>query len=520
VPNVPIEHTPDVGVNPTYLPQEQINSSPNAFGQQILTQLEASQQVNNKLTALDTDLKFSQSYAKMESDFLSLQGSNAVKGLAPAMDQVNQLRDSLVDTAANPMQAALISESLNQRVGQAARIFGEHAGQQQKNWQDQTLIATQQNEITQGMDDYANPAAVGTRVQKLSDITDVRAQALGWSPETTQMEKANITGEYVSGMIRRAADTNPDTAAAIYKAYEPLMDAKHQSEMGVYIDNRRYTNMMREYTQEAKQEAQAKRQLELTQTANETATLADVVAGKPIDTGILVDQLRNQQISVAGFNAIMTRRQEGTTDPQTLVKLQAGIGDGTTTQSDVYAAMNSNLIGGKDGLELTKSLNEVTKSGTNQMERSYFKQLQTVIGMDELGNVVDIGGVDKQATLALSSQMQSEWNRRVLVGKENPATVAEDMMPRYSKVIPDSPKALPNPEFGRINSLQDIPVVAQKTQAAFDAGQLSQTDLDREKQLLVNYNKFYTNQQTRLKAVQSLTPKSGGARTIGLTGTQ
>jgi hypothetical protein len=66
--------------------------------------------------------------------------------------------------------------------------------------------------------------------------------------------------------------------------------------------------------------------------------------------------------------------------------------------------------------------------------------------------------------------------------------------------------------------MKDLPVVAQKTQQAFDNGQLSPDQFRDEQKLLLQYRDLMAEQQKRQEAAEAAAKKApgGGARLRGL----
>ena len=507
-------------INPTPFQKEQIDVSPNDFGAQIGAQLEASQVIQNHLRASDADLQFTQKAEPLMAQYLSLQGRNAIDAQPALMQKLSDLRENISGNATNPMEQSIIDANMNQRLGQYSREIGNHAGSQTIKWQDDTAVATMQNIAQLGANDYASPQLVADTLQRLEAANNVRAQTNGWSAETSQAMLAEANGKYISNMIRSAADTSPNTAAGVYNTYGNKMDAAHQEQMGLYIDQRRYTGMMREYTQELHDEQTAKRDLEKQQSDNFQSHLTQMVQNPtaPIDQAQLVKEMGTGQISYEQYKQL-TDVRDGRDDPSTVARLQAGIASGQTKVDDVVSGMN---VGGgvskATGLELIRGISGAAKEQDNQVARGYLKQLQTIVGLDELGNVIDFGQEQKQATMVLGAQMQAEWTKRVYVNKENPAIVAQDMAPRYEKAIPDNTKALPIPLAGEPKDVNDVGVKAAATEQMHSLGQMSDTEYQREKGLLLQYQKTFQHQQAASAAAKAVSSKSSsGNRLLTVT---
>jgi hypothetical protein len=274
-----------------------------------------------------------------------------------------------------------------------------------------------------------------------------------------------------------------------------------------------------DYEIEQRNDRAAEKQLKDQQTANEAELFANAVRKQPLDQKTLADMVQKRQITPAGYNAIMgevNRTEEGRDNPGTVLHLQQRIGNDEDVTQDIYNAVDSGTIKGSTADTMIKALNEKKKVAANQIERTAFSTLRTIAGMDAQEHpMVDLGHEANASQVALWAQAQTEWNHRVLVNKEPPMAVLADMTPRYGHPV-QSIEALPRPRMGAIQKPEDVQGVAQGTQAAFDAGQLTREQFDDEQALILRYSGLLDAQQKR-RAAAAVVPGGGGARARGLT---
>jgi hypothetical protein len=275
-----------------------------------------------------------------------------------------------------------------------------------------------------------------------------------------------------------------------------------------------------DFQMEERMVQQAEKNRKELETANEALLFSKAVMKEPLDQKVLANMLASRQITPAGYNAIMAesnREEKGIDRQPETVDLWRRIGAGEDVKPEIYTSIGERTLSGPTADAMMKSISERQKTQANQVERSAFSTLRTVAGMDATEHpMVDLGRDANAAQVALWAQAQTEWNQRVLVQKEDPSAVLADMTPRYGHPV-KSIQALPRPRLGMISKPEDVGDVAQKTQAAMDAGQLTPDQFRNEQALILQYQGLLDARQRQTDAAKAaIPPRSGGARPVGV----
>lgn len=246
-----------------------------------------------------------------------------------------------------------------------------------------------------------------------------------------------------------------------------------------------------------------------TQAQNETATLADIYGGKPVDMAKIYAKAYAGEISAAGLNAIeaaVDKRTAGHDDPLAMAHLWGAIGDGVAGKDDVLDALSSHRIRGETSSEMMRALNERQKQGADQVERGAFNTLKTALsGAAIEQGFIKFDNAAGAAAIQAWGQAQGEWNRRVLLGKEDPMAVLSDLAPKYSNTVA-RPTWLAPPKFGAVNSLDDVKRIYAATKSAFEGKTLSPGEFEGEARLLESYRSFYFEKALRDQAYEQILP--------------
>jgi hypothetical protein len=326
------------------------------------------------------------------------------------------------------------------------------------------------------------------------------ARATGQPPPPTMA--ANVRADFATALARLEADTSLN-AQTRQKAIADL-HARYS-----------FTNELA-----TREEADSARQVNDQQKANWSHLMAQIERGQPPDNAALADMLDKRQLDqgqFASIQAAMAGRSE-VDDPGAYTRLNRRARAGEDITDDVSQAIQRHQLKPSSGDSLLNLAESHRARTADQVERGAFAELRTIAGGDAVEKgMLDFGNAAHSAQIQLWSQAQDEWNKRVVAGKEDPMAVLADMSPRYSHPVRDI-RALPNPRLGAIQEMKDLPVVAQKTQQAFDNGQLSPDQFRDEQKLLLQYRDLMAEQQKRQEAAEAAAKKApgGGARLRGL----
>lgn len=266
----------------------------------------------------------------------------------------------------------------------------------------------------------------------------------------------------------------------------------------------------RQVARQAHEDAVADKEQRQRQAQNETGYLADVYSNKPVDMAQVYAKGYAGELSAAGINAIeaaVDRRTAGKDDPQVMAHLWGAIGNGTAGKDDVYAAGANGRIRGETMSEMMRTLNERDKQGRDSVERGAFNTLKTALsgGAIEQG-IFHFDNKEQAQAIQNWAQAQGEWNRRVMLNKEDPMAVLSDLAPKYSSTA-QRPTWLAAPRFGQVSDSKTLDGVAVRTLQARDRGEIDAATYAGEVQLLNNYRTFYLEKDLRDSAFSHMAPR-------------
>ncbi|HEX9489785.1 MAG TPA: hypothetical protein VF930_05840 [Stellaceae bacterium] len=322
--------------------------------------------------------------------------------------------------------------------------------------------------------------------------------------------------------VRDLGSRDPDAALALARRisdpanYQGMLPETREKRAAA-AENLAYTVTVQAAMRQQKSDAAEDRALRKDQQANEIDWLDRVYqfqAGKgpAPDLTALSDAARRGDLSTPGFAAVhaaLDRAEQGRDNPLVKNDLLRRIGEGEDVHGDIRQAIVDHQLSDASQSELMRANMARQGKGDNAVARAAFQQLKTALG----GHAIDSGfldltreGVKDQA--ALWAQAQGEWNKRVLVGNEDPNAVYADMVPRYRHATL-SQQSMPNPRLGAVQSVDDVAAVWARTKDALAAGRITQDQYNDEAQLLDRYRRFYADEAARLAAAPPR-PGAGG----------
>lgn len=443
------------------------------------------------------------------------------------LGQGKQLLAQAVQGETDPFVVARIQSELGHTIADMAGRVSDRAFEQQRSTQAATLDATAQTSA-QVFAQTTDPAARQAVLDAYGRQLDAASAAHLIQPEEAQLRREQFTSKTIALGIdeeRNAAIKNHDPLAmsaladkvADEKNYPGLLEQDRQSLAG-HFDNLAWRYEASAQARQAHEDAMAERYLRQAQAANEASLIASTIQGQRADPTMLANAVRTQQITPTGYNAILSV-EAGRDDPRAVVDMTRRLGTGELTSDDVMQGLVDRSISKTTAVDLQRALNERQTQGVSATERGAFDTLKTAVGGDAVEKgLVDIGDTAKQAQVQTWAQAQAEWTRRVVAGREDPQAVLGDMLPRYQHLGSATPSLWTQPTMGPIQSQADAASVAQKTAAAFAAGQLTQPEFDGQKALIARYGQFYDSQAQRAAAAARVPKQSpGGAQLRGVT---
>ena len=378
-----------------------------------------------------------------------------------------------------------------------------------------------QANLLQNLSDYSTAAATADSDLLRNQITEQAFNSVaaavegGWiSPEEGQKKLMTFQSDVAETQARRDIREDPDIAVELLSdatAYPGLVPERREILL-TRAQERSDQEMRRRIADVEHADRMADRRLREAQATNTAALIANVAdgAGMP-DTHELSELVRNQEISVEGYNAVLAedrRQNEGTNDYAVLLPLQARVSSGEATTDEIWAAVADDKITGQKGVELVQTLLTRQKEGDNVVERAAHNQLKVALK----GNAIDQGFMSlddetQRTSVALWAAAEGEWNQRVIIGKEDPNVVVRDMLPRYQNQFVTPPESWATPAMGVVMSVADVKEIFAATKVAHDTKQMSDNEFEAQKVLLTRYLDFFERIGQRTTPADAGKPK-------------
>lgn len=336
------------------------------------------------------------------------------------------------------------------------------------------------------------------------------AVAAGWvTPEMGAEHLLKFQSDIDEAGARRALNgtlerNDPDAAFSLADAVEdpqkyPGLLPEKREILSRQIENAAYRMNARGAAAASRADALAERHLRQSQAYNAAQLVVAARAGK-LDEKTLPELVRTQQLSESGYAAVVAaldREEKGRDDPIAAGGLRAAVEAGHANADDINDAFAAGRISNATHAAMMEKWGERQHQKDDQVERGAFQTLKSVTS----GNAVE-QGIIKDDTLRgraeqAWAQALGEWNRRVLVNKEDPLSVLSEIGPKYAQVMPKSPTWLAPPKFGAVQSLDDVKRVYSAAKSAFDAKEISSGDFENEARLLHDYRDFYLQKSIR-----------------------
>lgn len=261
------------------------------------------------------------------------------------------------------------------------------------------------------------------------------------------------------------------------------------------------------------EDAVAARNYNRMQASNEARMLAAVNGGQKFSPVEIQHMADTGQLSAGGVSALVsaqTRQSEGHDDPMASLHLWAKISDGGATRADVFQAFTD----GKLKLTTATSMIHALAAGQNAEDKRAFAQMRTALS----GTAIDNGntaifGRNYAGAAQLWTQAQAEYAQRVYEQHEDPQSVVDDIIRRYSPSL-QHPVGLPIPKFGAPVSAADAKRIGVETLHALQSGALTRTQYNDQVQILNRYRAFFIEQSKRAPAAPKTPTK---AKVVGET---
>jgi len=445
-------------------------------------------------------------------------------------DEANQIRQKMISGIQDPEIQNMVSEQFDQkRIVHSANVRQQSFGLEAS--AARGALDTQLAQLTGTAATAPTPEARAMALDDGDRAIASRSPLYLAPEEAANMRiqfRSNVQKVQALDFIKRAsedpgADRLSPLAISNYildpNNFQGLLPSERQSISDQAIRLGRTIVSMRA-ADDAHNDAVAAKELTRTQAAN-AATLIDQV-GKtapgdklPFDIANLSDQVRTQQLSEAGYTAILTanaKRTAGRDDPTVATDLWRRTNAGEDTTEAALEAYNSGHLARSTVTEIEKTVDARAKGGESAVDKANFNALKTALN----GYAVEQGTFSAPDKAALWTQAQTEWTRRVLQGRENSDAVLSDMLQRYVKQ-PIGLEGLPSPREGAVNSLDDVAAVWARTKALHAAGKMDDGTYNAEAQLLDRYRQAYVDAAAAARAASANRP-GGRSQSLGLNG--
>lgn len=186
------------------------------------------QGMQNETAAKDADVKGMVAIGKLENDYYSKEGKNALDAYPAFQKGVQDLRSQMMANMPNAAAARMFDQVFARRVGYSVTAGSRYAAQQSKVYMTQTSEARVQASIDDATRHYNDPAWFQRSVGIVEDEARQQGEMMGWSPEVTAQHAATYRSEAWKARLMQVTDDNPQAALKMFEANSDQMDAQAQ----------------------------------------------------------------------------------------------------------------------------------------------------------------------------------------------------------------------------------------------------------------------------------------------------
>lgn len=154
----------------------------------------------------------------------TLQGKNAMDAYQPAVQNLENLRSSLISSASNPYEQQALSESLNDQQQREFRTMGSFYADQVRQNHDTSLGALADTATQTATLNYNNSDAIGTGLATVQHAATIQAQMRGLNPDATNQFVLQATAKTTSSFIDAALVNDPGLASTYLTKYKQYLD--------------------------------------------------------------------------------------------------------------------------------------------------------------------------------------------------------------------------------------------------------------------------------------------------------
>lgn len=236
---LPAQNMPHVDLSGPGEAMAQLGKAFQGLGATIDNNIVKMQDRQNDAIVSDLSVRAQTDLGLQEKTYTSLEGSKAIEGYKPYVDQVEETRKKWygeADATGNPEIARRFRMQFDGHVGSAIVRAAGHNAQQMKVYETNTAIARENNAVDDTMANYKDPYAFERNMGTVRETVNARAKTNGWSEEQTQAEMRRATDRVYDARIRGYAKTDPITARKILDENRKVIGGKTQIELDTHLN--------------------------------------------------------------------------------------------------------------------------------------------------------------------------------------------------------------------------------------------------------------------------------------------
>lgn len=321
-------------------------------------------------------------------------------------------------------------------------------------------------------------------------------------------------GRVDSARALHAINTDPE------KAVQDLSDSKNFPALDEVSRERLYGTAqakadaaVRERVRLAeKAERDAEKKKREWQEGNELQLLVAASQGNVSSTQ-LNDLARRRAIRPDAYRALTSMIEKGgTTDGAVYFTLRDKINRGEDATAEIYKAMAAHAVSAQDAAQLSDH-NRSVQRGEDVYSTQDYRNAEGTLKAS-IGEVGPLGNLYKQEDAQRFQAAVRELRDRVKasgITMQNSGEIwkiVDEMEPRY-RASPPSRGSLPQPQFGKVTTLDDIAKIATATAEAYRAKQIDPAAMITQDALLKRWEDVLTREQADAERRRQAQEKSG-----------
>lgn len=460
----------------------------------------------NKLRSKQDDLTYGQ------QGFVNLKGGDAVN--APLLktygDQLAQTTAAIGGTLDNQNQRTLFAQRAGISSLQMKEDILKHVNSQKAVYEEDTLKGTIAVERQNASRNYLDPQGSLLPLERIDQGIDSYARNNGKPAEWVSEAKTEARDGVYGDMIKAQLVEDPQGAHASLLTYWGQLSGKERAALDSTVTTHEYMAAMRDQAVKAREDALAIKVKGQEQNQNWGGLLARVYDPNnqnPVTAHEISLALTAQEITPQMAEATMSAIKGGSENILDKIGAIQMAHDDSLTIAEKNSALARMVVDKKINAEtagmVQNAIYAIDTRGEGAVQRGMFESMSSIMG----GHNVDMGlihldNAQERKQAELWGQARSEWTQRVVVGKEDPLTVRNNILQRYMQDV-EVPSWLSQPKYGAITSMADFERVKMRTQEMYVSGALTRNEAERQNDLLNDYRMFYQDQLDRRKRAQS-----------------